>query len=206
MNNNKKQMTLSIVTVLAVMVLVAGGTYAWLTSQLAVTNGNYNTRSMNFVVNYTNGNALNSLPTLSSPTPSTAAKISVTAGLAATSTPGDLTIYLNSNVTGLTEQETALITSGAINYAVCINGVDTCTEDFSSVPAAQKGVVNSTANSGKLAILSGSQLQYTTRTYDIYLWLDGSKITNAMASANASYSGFISAEAVQVETRPTPGA
>lgn len=198
---NNKSMSLSIITVLVIMVLVAGGTYAWLTSQLAVTNGNYNTKSMNFVVNYTNGNALSSLPTLASPTPSTAALITVSASLGTASTPGDLTIYLNSNVTGLTTQETALITSGAINYAVCIRGVDTCTSDFSSVPAAQKGVVNSTANSGKLAILSGSQLQYTTRYYDIYLWLDGSKITNDMASTNATYSGFISAEAIQVETR-----
>ena len=187
---DKKKLIGTIIGVVAFAALIAGATYAWLTFSLGVNNGNYNLGTMNFNVDYQNGTAITSLPTLTTGDPDSAGSLTVRAKKASNSAPGDLTIYLN------TESSTsaALLASGAINYAVCVG---TCTS-FDSITT--KGVINSSTPS-KFAILSGSPLTTDYTNYNVYFWLDGALVTNELVSSNASYSGFISAEAVQVDTR-----
>lgn len=187
----KKKLIGTIIGVIAFAALIAGATYAWLTFSLAVNNGNYNLGTMNFNVDYQNGTAITSLPTLTTGDPSTAGSLTVRAKKASNSAPGDLTIYLN---TDLTNTNSDLLASGAINYAVCVG---TCAS-FDSITT--KGTLTS-STPAKLAILSGSPLGTSYVDYNVYFWLDGALITNELVNASASYSGFISAEAVQVDTR-----
>ena len=186
----KKKLIGAIIGVIAFAALIAGATYAWLTFTLAVNNGTYNLGTMNFNVDFQNGTAITSIPTLTTGDPSTAGSLTVRAKKATNSAPGDLTIYLNTENT----TSAALLSSGAINYAVCVG---TCAS-FDSITT--KGVINS-STPAKFAILSGTPLTTSYTDYYVYFWLDGALVTNELVNANASYSGFISAEAVQVDTR-----
>lgn len=172
--------------------LVAGATFAWLTYSLNVTNGNYNTRTMNFAVDYVGGTDLSDIPMVSDPSPSSAEVITVRARRAVGSAPGDLTIYLNTDVSN-TDQE--ILTAEALNYAVCIGTCASFSQTY-TVPTT------ATTTQTKLPILENSPLtasdsEYTY--YNVYFWLDPTKVTNALL--DKSYTGFISAEAEQVETR-----
>ena len=186
---NKKEIIYIIIGVILLMILIAGATYAWILSALAVTNGNYNTRTINFNVDYVNGTAISSVPALATATPSTAAHLTVKANKATGSAPGNLTIYLN---TDLDETKTTLglLSSGAINYAVCIG---TCA-DFTT--AASTGTISS-ATVSKEAILVNTPLMTTQTSYNIYFWIDSSKLDSTLVGAK--YTGYISAEAVQTE-------
>lgn len=187
----KKKLIGTIIGVIAFAALIAGATYAWLTFSLGVNNGNYNLGTMNFNVDYQQGTAITSLPTLTSGDPSTAGSLTVRAKKASNSAPGDLTIYLN---TDLNSTSSALLASGAINYAVCVG---TCSS-FDSITT--KGTLTS-STPAKLAILTGSPLTTDYTNYNVYFWLDGALVTNELVSGNASYTGWISAEATQVDTR-----
>ena len=140
---DKKKLIGTIVGVIAFAALIAGATFAWLTQNASVTNGSYNFGTMNFSVAYTKGTALTSVPILSAPTTSTAATLNVKANKVSGSAPGTLTIYLN------TESSTtaALLSSGALNYAVCVG---TCSSTDLTA-ASTKGTVTA---SGKKALLS----------------------------------------------------
>ncbi len=190
---NKKKLIGTIIGVIAFAALIAGATYAWLTYNATITNGNYLLGSMNFSVAYEKGTAVNAVPILTSPTAtqvtSGGGHLAVTASKATGSAPGDLTILLNTN-----SATAALISSGALKYAACVG---TCSaEDLSQAPF--KGTVNSTS---PIEIIDGTPLTASPTTYNIYLWLDSALVTNQLIEANASYSGYISASAIQVDSR-----
>ena len=187
--NNK--LIYTIIGVVLLIILVAGATLAWIVSALVVNNGNYNTRTLNFNVNFVNGTAISSVPTLgaATATPSNTAHLTVTASKATGSAPGNLTIYINTDLDP-ENTTTALLSSGAINYAVCIG---TCA-DFTT--AASTGTVSS-ATVSKEAILVNTPLTASPTNYNVYFWLDSSKLGDSLVGA--SYTGYISAEAVQTE-------
>ena len=176
---DKKKLIGTIIGVIAFAALIAGATYAWLTQNVATVNGTYNLGTMNFSVTYVKGTNVTNVPALSAPTTSTASNLNVKANKVAGSAPGNLTIYLNTS--------SMTLTAGALNYAVCVG---TCSStDLTAV--ANKGTVSET---GKLAILSNTPLTADATTYNVYLWLDPSKV-----SGGETYSGFISAEATQTD-------
>lgn len=175
---DKKKLIGSIIGVMAFIALVAGATYAWVTMNASVVNGTYTIGTMNFSVKYLKGSDVTSVPALSTPTTSTARSLSVTANK--TDAPGNLTIYLNTSSTTLA--------SGALNYAVCIGP---CSKT-DLTQATYKGTVSGT---GKLPILSNTELTASATTYYIYFWLDPAKV-----SGGENYSGFISAEAEQTHS------
>ena len=185
---DKKKLIGTIVGVVAFIALIAGATYAWLTFNATVTNGNYNVGSMNFSVTYAKGTDVSSVPTVSSPTTSNTAHLSVTASRSASSAPGNLTIYLNTD----SSTTAALLSSGALHYKACVGA---CTDTDLST-GTNTGTVTAT---GKLAILSNTPLSTSSVTYNVYFWLDNASVTNELVSANASYTGFISAEALQTD-------
>ena len=186
---DKKKLIGTIIGVIAFGALIAGATYAWLTYNATVTNGTYNLGSMNFSVAYTKGTDITSVPIVSTPTTTNTRNLSVTASKASGSAPGDLTIYLTTNNT----TSSALLESEALHYTVCVG---TCTNTSDLTQESNTGTI-STAS--KLAILEDTPLQTTATTYNIYFWLDNEAVDEDVVGT--SYSGYISAEAEQVDTR-----
>lgn len=180
---NKRKLIGAIIGVIAFIALVAGATYAWLTSDLAVNNGAYNVKTMNFLVSYTKGNNINNIVSVTSPTASNTKVLTVKAGLATDSAPGTITIYLNT-----TSASNAIITGGYLKYSWCIG---TCSGTAFSDHTA---TVSST---GQIALISGETLTTTKKNFNIYFWLDGNK--NESTIEGLSYAGNISAIATQTE-------
>ena len=180
---NKKKMLGTIIGVVAFIALVAGATYAWLTNNLGITNGIYNSKTMNFLVNYTNGTDIDDVPILETGTASTAKPLTVTASLAANSAPGKITIYLN------TASVDSDLLNGSIKYSYCI---DSCgPADFDNNTQIL------TTSSSQVPIISDYKLTNTPINFTVYFWLDGSKIGSDQVGK--TYSGFISAVATQTE-------
>ena len=180
---NTKKIIGTIIGVIAFAALIAGATYAWLSTQVNVTNGTYNAKTMNFLVNYTKGTNVTALSPIATPTTTNTTKLTVKAGLAAGSAPGKMTIYLNT-----TSNSNKLITDKVIKYGYCISTNDTCTT------ITGIGTVNAT---GRTAIITNTILSSTINNYNIYLWLDGEEINDS--HVGLSYAGYIEAIATQNE-------
>lgn len=183
---DKKKLIGTIVGVTMFAALIAGATFAWLTFNVTVAaNTSTSGKSMNFTVDYVGGSQITSLPILATATPTTAtSKTTVKANKASGSAPGTLYIYVNTETTS----DEALLTSQAINYALCVG---TCTT-FTESSTVKVGKITAT---GKKEIYSG-ELTSTATNYTVYFWLDGNLVDNSLIGK--SYSGFISAEAKQV--------
>ena len=190
---NKKKLIGAIIGVVAFAALIAGATYAWLTFNATITNGTYNLGSMNFSVSYTKGTDVTAVPIVSTPTAENTRSLNVKANKVSGSAPGTLTIYLNTD-SSTTE---ALLTSGALHYAVCIGD---CTDSTNLSEAANVSATGTVSTSGKLAMLSNTPLTASATTYNVYFWLDSSAVVDTVVGS--SYTGFISAEAVQTDYNP----
>lgn len=191
---DKKKLIGTIIGVAMFAALIAGATFAWLTFSATVTNGTYNTGSKNFVINYSGGTALSEMPMLTvsgaSAVASSGAKvITLSAGLASGSAPGNLTITLNTTSTGA-DSNGHISVLPALRYSVAIG---------TGTPSAPQTISSNT----QALILSGSSTTYkisstTATTIKVYFWLEASDITENMLGA--SYSGYISATATQTES------
>lgn len=180
---DKKKLIGTIIGVAAFAALIAGATYAWASNAATITNGVYNLKSMNFLVNYSKGANINSVNAVATPTVSNTTKITVTAGLAPNSAPGTMNVYLNTS-SSINE----ILTGGFLKYSWCIG---TCgTNDF----ASHTGTVGTTAQT---VIIPNTVLSTSQQQYNIYLWIDETKDTNSITGK--SYAGHISAVATQTE-------
>ena len=120
---DKKKLIGTIVGVIMFALLIAGATYAWLTLNVTVTNGTYNTKTKNFVINYVGGQSIKNTVQTSNPTTTVLTQetnvsvatdgwVAVKASKpAATAKASDFSIKLH-----ITNNE---ITSSALSYAVC---------------------------------------------------------------------------------------
>ena len=189
---DKKKLIGTIIGVTAFAALIASATYAWLTYNATITNGNYFLGSMNFSVNYTKGTAVNAAPILTNPTASEVTSggghLAVVASKATGSAPGNLTIKLNTNASS----NATLVSSGALKYAACIG---TCTQ----TNLTQETYYGAVSTTGEMNIISSTPLTAAATTYNIYFWLDSETLTSTLVGAN--YSGYISASATQVDSR-----
>ena len=178
---DKKKIIGTIIGVVAFAALIAGATYAWLSFSATITNGTSNFGTMNFSVAYVNGTAITEVPTLESPTAETASSLNVKANKVSGSPDGNLTITLNTTATDLT--------SGALNYAICVG---TCSSavaaDLTQAASGYKGTITGV---GAQDIFT-TPLTASQTTYNIYFWLDSSLVTGG-----ETYSGYISASAAQ---------
>lgn len=207
---DKKKLIGTIIGVTLFAVLVAGATFAWLTFSLTVTNGNYVSKTKNFVINYVGGTSIvdtdsdEGIPTLAAPTATTARSLAVAANRAANSANG--IFYLK--MTSTTNNE--LTTSGALNYAVCKgtnNGTDDAPNLVPTCTELRAGATNvlaagSVTQTGEIVLYDTSGTDEgipTTKTYYmVFFWLDASKITNSMTETGSnSYAGYIHASAEQ---------
>lgn len=201
----RKKMIGAIIGVTLFAALIAGATYAWLSATVNVTGGNYNAATGNFVIDYNDGAAggtIGNVPIVSTPSKSSLVTAEafkeITANLATGSISGKLTIKLTTTVDNL------LTKSGALNYAICV-GTD-CAEDLSG--ATITGTINTTGvgtttaegyTYEKVLYADPSDLTTDQKSYFVYFWLDGTKITNAMVEQDGQneYSGYIHASAEQ---------
>ena len=188
---DKKKLIGTIIGVIAFAALIAGATYAWLTYNATITNGNYSLGSMNFSVAYAKGTAVNAVPILSSPTAtqvnSQGGALSVTANKNSGSAPGNLTITLNTD----SGTSASLLSSGALKYAACVG---TCTQS-NLTQETYYGTVSST---GATNIIPSTPLTAAATTYNIYFWLDSATVSDTIIGN--TYSGYISASAVQTDS------
>ena len=208
---DKKKLIGTIIGVIVFGALVAGATFAWFSYSITFNNENYNFSSAKFSIVYGSGTAIGKVPSFDG-TPSksdfidtgdnaTGGHLSVTARTVANSLPGLITIYL------YTENTTtaALISSGAINYAVCLGDTE-----ISATP--YKGTLPTTGvigNQYNLTTIRGTgiddvindPLRITSssvdKTYNVYIWIDPSKIDESFPDT-ATYSGYIGAKAEQL--------
>ena len=114
--------------------------------------------------------------------------LAVVASKTTGSAPGDLTIKLVTNNT----TNATLLTKGALKYAACIG---TCQATNLS-QETYKGTVSAT---GELNIIPTTPLTASPTTYNIYFWLDSASVDTTIV--DATYSGYISASAIQVDSR-----
>ena len=119
---DRKKLIGTIIGVIFFVALIAGATFAWLTFNANVTNGNYNVRTGNFLVDYQGDTELTDIKTLSNVTAanvatSGATKVTVKAAKkTADSANGTLTVKLTTTSTG----DTALdLSSGVLKYCLC---------------------------------------------------------------------------------------
>lgn len=196
----KKKLIGTIIGVIFFVALIAGATFAWLTFNATVTNGNYNTGSRNFVINYTDNGDISSAKILNI---TTAAGVTdsaignytiITAALNSATTPhGTLTLTLNTG----TDTASQTVRS-AIRYSVATcTGAATCT-DFGT-PTAPQSV---SSNTQVLTLPGGgTTASITSNTvftrFKVYVWLDAESVGESMVGK--SYTGHISATATQTE-------
>lgn len=186
---NTKKLIGTIIGVTAFVALIAGATFAWLTVGANITNGVYNLKSMNFIVNYDGGSEITTVPPTqgSSATPSGAKVITVKAYRPSTSTPGKMTIYLNT-----TSATNAIVSNGYIKYSYCIGSCSGNTFANNT-----KTLNTSSTDYPKVPIIVDTTLNTSETSYNLYFWLDGTKDEGAISEL--SYAGYISAEATQTE-------
>ena len=129
-----KKLIGTIIGVTLFAVLIAGATFAWLTFGTTIVSTNVTTSSsMNFLVDYTQGQTVSDIPMLDSTlaTPEKAAQLSVTAKKHSGSVDGHLIILLTSNATtGKESGVTAdLLTDGIVRWVICRGQ---CTTNFNN--------------------------------------------------------------------------
>lgn len=183
---DKKKLFGTIIGVILFIALIAGATFAWLTFQATVTNGNYNTKTGNFLINYTKGENVTDIPIISIDSASDivtseAKSVTVKAGKSNSSNPnGNLTIKLKT----VTESTNLDLTSGVLKYAISIEG---------AAPTS----IQSVTSTADLILVSNYLITSTTQVdFTVYFWLDSSTVDSD--DMGKTYSGYIDAEAVQV--------
>lgn len=170
---NYKKLIGTIIGVTLFVVLVAGGTFAWLTFGTTLVSTNVNTaNSMNFIVNYTKGTNIEDVPMVDSTlvSPNKAASLVVVMKKNQNSVDGHGSISLTTTSTG------SLTTGGIVRWAICrdiiieqgtqvddVCGGLTSTSDFSS-KAFNTGKVTST---GTIVLLNDAKLTTTKCEVDI---------------------------------------
>lgn len=180
----------AVVGVIAFIALIAGATFAWFTASATVTNATYNGTVCSYSLTVTGGNISTSLP-LASPTASSEYHYSKThATVGAQGVMSTVTAKLASSCSASsagTATIRATITSGAstncpLSYAV-FSGTTT---DFTGTPLATGTITSTSAKT----LVTTNTLTTTAQTYKIWLYLDGTQITNS-ACMNLTYEGNI---------------
>lgn len=181
---DKRKLIGTIIGVTMFAALIAGATFAWLTFNATVTNATYNGTTMNFLVNYTKGQDISSMPQLVTATPETATSLVINAKKNTNSVDGYLTVKLTSTST------TSITTSGAVNWALCKGE---CSGSFTDAKAT--GTVTATSTISLWTDDTIIQADPGTDYY-IYFWLDSAIITSD--HIGQTYSGYIHASATQI--------
>ena len=205
---DKKKFIGTIVGVIFFVALIAGATFAWLTFNASVTNGNYAGSTLNFTYNYTTGTDVTKINTLTA----TPARNAITAGtgyvaLTASKPAGsakaskfDLILKKTTNEIGV---------SNVVKYAVCKSA--TPADCNNSTSTAIPSSTNTTwVALGTISTGTTDQTLYSdttsfaaegaaTANYYVYFWINGDAITtgNQNNVVGKSFAGYIYAKSEQ---------
>ena len=183
--NQKKKLIISIISVLAVVLIVAGVTYAIfaITTNFGIVAGNSGKLDVNYTISSANVTGM-MMPSASR---DNNLKETVTAKLNSGSVDGALNIYLTpTTITGLPKE--------AINWEVDVM-------DGSNLIDHYSGNLSSATVNSPITIVESYLLDTTTLTFNIYIWLNGVQITNSNFSDTNSFVATISADTVPVTGR-----
>ena len=205
---DKKKFIGTIVGVIFFVALIAGATFAWLTFNASVTNGNYAGSTLNFTYNYTTGNAVSSISILAA-TPARnaiadkAGYIALTASKpAGTAKASKFDLILKKTTNGIGD-------SNVVKYAVCKSATPAdCNNSASTaIPAATNttwvalGTISTGTNDQTLYsdTTSFKDEGAATANYYVYFWINGDAITtgNQNNVVGKSFAGYIYAKSEQ---------
>ena len=207
---DKKKFIGTIVGVIFFVALIAGATFAWLTFNASVTNGNYAGSTLNFTYNYTTGTDVTKINILTA----TPARNAITAGtgyvaLTASKPAGsakaskfDLILKKTTNEIGV---------SNVVKYAVCKSA--TPTDCNNSASTAIPSTTNTTwVALGTISTGTTDQTLYSdttsfaaegaaTANYYVYFWINGDAIItgNQNQVVGKSFAGYIYATSQQTD-------
>lgn len=207
---DKKKLIGTIVGVVFFVALIAGATFAWLTFNASVTNGNYAGSTLNFTYNYATGTDVADLNQLTTTPPRNA----ITAGLGyvalsaskpagtAKASKFDLILKKTTNTIG---------DSNVFRYAVCMS--ETAANCNNTVSTAIPATTNDTwVSIGTISTGTGDQTLYSdassfaaegaaTANYYVYFWINGDAITSANQNnvVGKSFAGYIYATSEQID-------
>ena len=207
---DKKKFIGTIVGVIFFVALIAGATFAWLTFNASVTNGNYAGSTLNFTYNYTTGTDVTKINILTA----TPARNAITAGtgyvaLTASKPAGsakaskfDLILKKTTNEIGV---------SNVVKYAVCKSA--TATDCNNSASTAIPSATNTTwVALGTISTGTTDQTLYSdtssfaaegaaTANYYVYFWINGDAIItgNQNQVVGKSFAGYIYAKSEQTD-------
>ena len=210
MNLDKKKFIGTIVGVIFFVALIAGATFAWLTFNASVTNGNYAGSTLNFTYNYTTGTDVTKINILTA----TPARNAITAGtgyvaLTASKPAGsakaskfDLILKKTTNEIGV---------SNVVKYAVCKSA--TATDCNNSASTAIPSATNTTwVALGTISTGTTDQTLYSdtssfaaegaaTANYYVYFWVNSDAIItgNQNQVVGKSFAGYIYATSQQTD-------
>ena len=181
--NQKKKLIISIISVLAVVLVVAGVTYAIFA--ITTNSGTVTGNSGKLDVNYTISNANLTGMMMPAASRDDNLKETVTAKLNSGSVAGKLNIYLTpTTITGLPK--------AAINWEVdVVNTSNTVVNHYS-------GNLSSATINSPVKIVNGYTLTTTNLTFRIYVWLNGAQVTNSNFSDTNSFVAKITADTVRI--------
>ena len=207
---DKKKIIGTIVGVIFFVALIAGATFAWLTFNASVTNGNYAGSTLNFTYNYTTGTDVTKINILTA----TPARNAITAGtgyvaLTASKPAGsakaskfDLILKKTTNEIGV---------SNVVKYAVCKSA--TATDCNNSASTAIPSATNTTwVALGTISTGTTDQTLYSdtssfaaegaaTANYYVYFWVNSDAIItgNQNQVVGKSFAGYIYATSQQTD-------
>ena len=168
LNMANKYMVLALILV---MVLVAGGTYAWYVIGTS-DNSQYNGTSKCFNVNYSHGSDISGVIDMSS-TYTGGKSTTITISVPTSCANVNAKLYLHTNSSASSQFKQASNNAGKVT--VVKTGSSAITKSLSSSEEIEITNVD---------ISAGSSVSYT-----VYFWVDGAIATNSWASA--SYSGYL---------------
>lgn len=189
--SKKRYYLVLIIGIISLGLLLTGGTYAWLIfNDVSVGNNQLTGNTSNFLIDYSaslNGELFPSSTYRGGLSGTITAKINANSSVS--SATCSLYLYANSNTTSMLYEGTEL--GIALKYAVT---------DGNGVVAS--GTVNSdiikTGVPNGMLIYDGFKINNTTsKTYTVYLWLDGELVDNRYLYA--AFSGSVNLKAVQDE-------
>lgn len=206
---DKKKLIGTIVGVVFFVALIAGATFAWLTFNASVTNGNYAGSTLNFTYNYTTGNAVSSISILTA-TPARNAIADEAGYIALTASKPAGTAKASKFDLILKKTTNSIADGSVIKYAVCKS--TTATDCNNTVSTAIPATTNDTwVSIGTISTGTGDQTLYSdassftaegaeTANYYVYFWINGDAITSANQNnvVGESFAGYIYATSEQI--------
>ena len=168
LNRINKYMVLGLILV---MVLIAGGTYAWYVVGTS-DNSQYNGTSKCFNVNYSHGSDISGVIDMSS-TYTGGKSTTITISVPTSCADVNAKIYLHTNSSASSVFKQSSNNAGKIT----------------AVKTGSSAITKSLSSSEEIEITNVDISAGSSATYTVYFWVDGAIATNAWASA--SYSGYL---------------